>query len=133
MIAREIQAQDYEVVTEWWKRHEWPVLAPNFLPDLGVMVCDDNGRQLCVEYLYLSNGTDIAWAEWLTINPDLDKETRNKAIQLCIKSISDIADEAGLVLFTSIKNDKLKSRLLENGYVVSDERMTNMIYRGIKK
>lgn len=62
------KSEDYNIVKEWWEKHNWPVIPQSSLSTTGFIVKDENGEGVLVAWIYHTN-SDIAWMEWIISNP----------------------------------------------------------------
>lgn len=120
--------QDYQDLVKWWKDWGWPPFPQEFLPQ-GAMVKHGDDK-VCAVFLYETN-TPICWIENYISNKDLSKEVRDGGLNLLIDAALDIAKDNGFkVAMSAVKHNNLSRRLLEKGFVESDNGLTNYI-RGL--
>jgi hypothetical protein len=121
--------QHYEIFSQFLVQHGWPMIPRNMLSPTG-FVSYHLDIPLCFIFVYETVGSAWGIMEWLVVDPYTVKEDRSRAINECIAAAKAFANERGLTLFSSVNNDKLKSRYEEAGFQRTDEGMTNFIYGG---
>lgn len=129
MTIRPFTLEDYPTIHRWWVDHKWTPLPHDLLPVHGFVV-EENGVMILAGWLYQSD-SKIGWLEWIISNPESTHEDRSSAIDLLINVVIYKAKELGMkALFSSLKHDGLMKKYLANGFVKTDENVTNFI-RGI--
>lgn len=116
----------YEVICEWWKSHEWPVIPLSHLPLTGLVVYSD-GTPSAAGFIYK---TDSAFClfEYIVANPEVRKDARASALSALISSAKILSKTMGFqTIFMSIRNASLGSRLEKQGFISTDQNMTNYI------
>lgn len=76
------QPEQYPTLVEWWTRCNHVIIPITSLAH-GIVV-SKNKELLCISFVYIWDGCDLAQMGWTTVNPDIDKETRNAAIELVL-------------------------------------------------
>ena len=132
MLLRNFTKDDYELLTEWWHNWKWPAMPLEALSDTGLCISALDGEPLAIGFVYLTNST-IAWVEWITASPHIDKRERAAAVRFLLDELCDLAKDRGKkVLFSSLNPEKtpgLLAKYQERGFIVTDEKMTNVIAR----
>lgn len=115
----------YETICEWWNAYKWPCIPLESLPETGIIVTVDN-ELVCAVWLYKSD-SNLCWMEWMISNPKSPKNYREEALPFLINTCADVARILGFkIIFTSIKHNRLLSRLIEAGFNVDDTNATNL-------
>lgn len=115
---------DYHVLCNWWRQHEWPAIPKDHLPVTGYII--DN---VCAGFLYKTD-SKIAWIEFIISNKECDKQLRNDGLNNLITKLTDVAKEDGFTsIFTSVSHPKLIERYSNLNFNVTDKNMSNMIRR----
>ena len=129
MQARLINlATDYMDFANWWSDWSWPIIPPDYLPPIGIII-EDGLTKYCAGWLYQMDAK-ICMIEWIISNKDAPKEERSKALDLLVTALTDAARDRGFKsVFTAIKTPRLIQRFESAGYGVSDKAMTHMIRR----
>lgn len=127
MVTRYFDSnKDYTDVATWWSGHNWPIIPPDYLPKLGIIVEDDDFKYCC-GWLYRTDSL-IAWLEYVVTNPAAPMKRRSVAINLLIEELSDKAKQMGYgCIFTSAISGGLIRRFKKADFVVGDEGMTNLV------
>ena len=121
-MLRPYTVNDYSLMKSWAEGRKWPVIPAEFLPTTGII-----DPEHCVGFLYKTD-SKICWLEWVLGNPNSDKEERSKALDNLILALLCEAKSCGYkVVFTSVEHTGLIDRYKKNGFVVSENSMTNMI------
>lgn len=128
---RLIEENDYPILVEWWKKWRFPVPPQEFLPEngtCGLLIEDDKNICYCAGFLYFTN-SKVTWLEFIVSNPNVrDKELRTESLSLLIRKLNDLAKENGTKwMFTSVKNNNLRSRFLNEGFTKGSINTTEMI------
>jgi hypothetical protein len=105
--------EDYKDLREWFNT---------------TFLLQRENRNICSASLYLSESGNIAFVEWVIMNPTSPKKLRVGSLPLLLTYISSYAIERGCkFLFTTTKSPQLIRRLKGMGFQVSDEQITNLI------
>jgi hypothetical protein len=128
MDIRSYKSEDYVALKAWWAIHKWDPMPPESLPKNGLIVEHLNQR-ICAGFIY-STDSNIAWLEFVISNPLCDKLIRDKALDLLILSLIDLAKSLGKeIIFTSLNHPALIKRYEKHGATKAEENMTNMVWR----
>ncbi len=103
MNTRTLTESDYEILSDWWKAWNWPVMAKDMLPDNGTggIMIENEGENIVAGFLYWSN-SKMVWLDWIISNPNADKKIRKQAIELLILTAEQMVKEAGSKYMMSI-------------------------------
>lgn len=122
MSIRLFNLSDYEMLSSWWKQHEWPSIPLSFLPKIGIIVGD------CVAGFIYSTDSKICWLEFIISDPKCEQKKRQDALNLLIQEASNTAKDLGYeVIFTSVSHKGLIEKYKNNGFKVTDNNMTNLM------
>jgi hypothetical protein len=120
----------YEVACKYWDENDWPRIPIESLPPQVIgSFFDGESDVLAFAFLYHSN-SNLAWFEWLTCTKEVRKDKRSQILNSTIKFAEDYAKANKLVLFTSVKNVNLISRLESRKWQKTDSGMNNFIFGG---
>jgi hypothetical protein len=101
---------DYVTLVEWWKQWEFGVVPKECLPPDGIVV-EDNGTPICAGGLYIGEGTQFAFMEWIVTDKNADARRTHTALKMCIDSIINLAKSKGIKLvYTATKEQALHKR-----------------------
>ena len=101
---------DYDTLVKWWKDWEFGVVPKECLPPVGVMV-EEEGKPICAGGLYVGEGTQFGFMEWIVSDRRAEPRTLHKSLKLCIDKIMSIAKDKGLKLvYTATKHEALGKR-----------------------
>ena len=99
---------DYVTLVKWWKQWEFGVVPKECLPPDGIIV-EDNGTPICAGGLYIGEGTQFAFMEWIVTDKNADARRTHTALKMCIDSIMDLAKSKGIKLvYTATKEQALQ-------------------------
>ena len=125
LTLRPYRLDDYETLVSWWAGHNWPVVAPQALPNLGYVVEGD--KPICAGFLYRTDSM-IAWSEFIVADPESKIEERDKGLDMILDGLKKTATEMGFkALFTTLVHKRLIERHKKHGYNITDENVTNMV------
>lgn len=130
--VRHLKEEDYEILsnwwTFWWKKPVNRKILPDNISD-GVMI-EYKGTPVSAGFLYSTSSSSLFWMEFIiTSNTFRDKILRQEAIDFNIKILIEIAKRAGAIsIYSSIKNQNLINKYLDNGFTFGDKGMTSMVY-----
>ena len=101
---------DYATLVKWWKQWEFGVVPKECLPPDGIIV-EDNGTPICAGGLYIGEGTQFAFMEWIVTDKNADARRTHTALKMCIDSIINLAKSKGIKLvYTATKEQALHKR-----------------------
>ena len=101
---------DYATLVKWWKQWEFGVVPKECLPPDGIIV-EDNGTPICACGLYIGEGTQFAFMEWIVTDKNADARRTHTALKMCIDRIMDLAKSKGIKLvYTATKEQALHKR-----------------------
>jgi hypothetical protein len=128
LISRPLEKTDYPALKTWWTLHSWPAVPQEALPKNGLII-EHLGQRICAGFIY-STDSSIAWLEYIISNPLCDKLIRDKALDLLISGLIELAKSLGkTVVFTSVKHPSLIKRYAAHGAIETENNMTNMVWR----
>ncbi len=102
--------KDYDTLAKWWRAWEFGVVPKECLPPEGIMV-EDAGRPLCAGGLYVGEGTQFGFMEWIVTDKSGESRKIHTALKLCINGIMELAKIRELKLvYTATKEQALHKR-----------------------
>ena len=102
--------QDYGTLVTWWTQWEFGVVPKECLPPDGIMV-EIDGKPVCAGGLYIGEGTQFAFMEWIVTDKDANPRDTHKCLKRCIDSIMNMAKSKGIKLvYTATKEQALHKR-----------------------
>ena len=102
--------EDYATLVKWWKQWEFGVVPKECLPPVGIIV-EDNGTPICAGGLYIGEGTQFAFMEWIVTDKNADARRTHTELKMCIDRIMDLAKSKGIKLvYTATKEQALHKR-----------------------
>ena len=112
MNTRTLTESDYEILTDWWKAWDWPILVKDMLPDNGTggIMVENEGENIVAGFLYWSN-SKLVWLDWIISNPKVSRDIRQEAIKKLILTAEHMTKKAGSKYMMSISrsNSLLKT------------------------
>jgi hypothetical protein len=101
---------DYATLVKWWTDWEFGTVPKECLPPDGVVVEIDS-KPVCAGGLYIGQGTQFGFMEWIVTDKHADPRTVHKCLKLCIDSIMKMAKDKGVKLvYTATKEQALHKR-----------------------
>ena len=102
--------KDYDTLVKWWTDWEFGKVPKECLPPEGIII-EDNGEPLCAGGLYIGEGTQFGFMEWIVTDKQADSRKVHTALKLCIDSIMKLAKDRELKLvYTATKEQALHKR-----------------------
>lgn len=132
MDIRIAKHTDYEMLREWWGFWRFPAPSIEALPQLNEglfsgVISSEGGKDLACGFMYKTN-SNMVWIEFIVTNPKTTAEERNKAILSVLDELSFSAKELGYsIAFSSIKNENLINKYIENGFSIGTRGTTELI------
>jgi hypothetical protein len=108
----------YPVLSEWWTKHGHANVAFESLSPVG-LVCMQNESPLCMSFLYLASGCDLAWICFTTGNPEIEKSLRHEAVDYCLNGLFELSRKYGrnhVVCYSQSKG--VTSVFEDHGFIV---------------
>ena len=96
----------YKEVSKWWSEHNKLIVPKDSLSSVGLVVYN-GGKPVCMSFLYIMAGCNMAQIAWTTTNPKAGLKERYKAINFCIEGLLEIAkknNRKNVVCFSSNKS-----------------------------
>lgn len=125
---------DYQMLSEWWKGHNWNAVPEGILPGLGVIAFhrEREGQHedfpLCAAFLYMSNSNGVCWMEWLVSNPRAQGMETIRAINAVVNFLGEEAARLGYgVMLTACRQESLVRIYEKTGFQVTDKGVTHML------
>ena len=123
--------KDYSTLVKWWEQWEFGVVPKECLPPAG-MVVENNGDPVCAGGLYIGEGTQFGFMEWIVTDKNADSRVVHKALKLCIDSVMNLASERGLKLvYTATKEQALHKRYTKYHNMVLTESNVKTFIRDL--
>ena len=129
MNTRTLTESDYEILTDWWKAWEWPVIVKDMLPDNGTggIMIENEGENVVAGFLYWSN-SKMVWLDWIISNPKTNRDIRQEAIKKLILTAESMTKEAGSKFMMSIsRSNSLLKIHKELGWTIDPDPSHEMI------
>ena len=129
MNTRTLTESDYEILTDWWKAWNWPILVKDMLPDNGTggIMVENEGENIVAGFLYWSN-SKMVWLDWIISNPKTNRDIRQEAIKKLILTAESMTKEAGSKFMMSIsRSNSLLKIHKELGWTIDPDPSHEMI------
>ena len=102
--------KDYDTLVKWWADWEFGKVPKECLPPAGIVV-ECEGKPICAGGLYVGEGTQFGFMEWIVTDKQADSRKVHSALKLCIDSIMKLAKDRELKLvYTATKEQALHKR-----------------------
>ena len=123
--------KDYGTLVKWWTDWEFGKVPKECLPPEGVIV-EDNDKPLCAGGLYVGEGTQFGFMEWIVTDKHADSRKIHKALKMCIDTIMTKAKSMGLKLvYTATKEQALHKRYTKYHNMVLTESNVKTFLRDL--
>ena len=113
--------RDYNTLVKWWTDWEFGVVPKECLPPMGIIV-EEQGRPVCAGGLYIGEGTQFGFMEWIVSDKQAEQRLVHKALKKCIDSIIELAKKQNIKLvYTATKEQSLHKRYTKyHGMVITE-------------
>jgi len=102
--------KDYDTLVKWWTQWEFGTVPKECLPPAGIIV-EVDGKPVCAGGLYIGEGTQFAFMEWIVTDKTAEPRNVHKSLKLCIDGIMGLAKDRGMKLvYTATKEPALHKR-----------------------
>ena len=123
--------KDYDTLVKWWTDWEFGKVPKECLPPEGIII-EDNGEPLCAGGLYIGEGTQFGFMEWIVTDKQADSRKVHTALKLCIDSIMKLAKDRKLKLvYTATKEQALHKRYTKYHNMVLTESNVKTFLRDL--
>ena len=123
--------KDYDTLKTWWKQWEFGVVPKECLPPAGIVV-EDNGKPVCAGGLYVGEGTQFGFMEWIVVDKNADKRSGHNGLKLCIDGIMQLAKDRDIKLvYTATKEQALHKRYTKYHNMVLTESNVKTFLRDL--
>jgi len=92
--SRQITVEDWDMLTDWWKGHKWPLVSKDALPDNGTggFIIEENKKPVIAGFLYQTNSKGC-WLEFIISDPNYKKER-----DIIIEELINVAEKTAINL-----------------------------------
>ena len=112
--------KDFCLLESWWKAKNFPVADPELLPPTGFIVTGDS-VPICAGFLFKTDAKIAILNHVVASSSPMDKEDRNKAMNLLISRVILEARRGGFKILSAACNiDRLGKRYESLGFVKTD-------------
>tara|TARA_B100001057_G_scaffold248235_1_gene248488 strand:- start:3171 stop:3635 length:465 start_codon:yes stop_codon:yes gene_type:complete len=123
--------KDYDTLVKWWTDWQFGKVPKECLPPEGIII-EDNGNPLCAGGLYIGEGTQFGFMEWIVTDKHSDSRKIHKALKMCIDGIMAKAKSMGLKLvYTATKEQALHKRYTKYHNMVLTESNVKTFLRDL--
>lgn len=120
-MIRQIDDELYQVVCDWWRVHEWPIMERRLLPRRG-FVSFVGEKPIMAGFLYKDETADFGMFDFLVSNPESSRDERDTAFNFLVDKVEKEAKESGItLLFTVSSHQGFTKRLLHHDFIDSGE------------
>tara|TARA_E500000318_G_C3376618_1_gene140588 strand:+ start:54 stop:458 length:405 start_codon:yes stop_codon:yes gene_type:complete len=120
--ARKIKADDWDMLSDWWKGHNWPVPARDSLPENGSggIIIEENNKPTIAGFIYQTNSKGC-WLEYIISDPNYKKD-RSNILDFLIKHAEKAAVILGFKYMLFIGKSKgIRKSMKNNGWIEDPE------------
>jgi len=119
---RFFEPKDYEIICEWWKEYDYPIVPLDCLPKNGLII-----ENLCAGFLY-STDSALCWLEFVVGNPKATKEERSKGLDELIEGLVVLAKTKEFkYALASVEHPNLKDKVKKLGFMETNTCMSNFV------
>ena len=123
--------KDYDTLVKWWAEWEFGKVPKECLPPAGIVV-ECEGKPICAGGLYVGEGTQFGFMEWIVTDKQADSRKVHSALKLCIDSIMKLAKDRELKLvYTATKEQALHKRYTKYHNMVLTESNVKTFLRDL--
>jgi hypothetical protein len=123
--------KDYDTLVKWWAEWEFGKVPKECLPPAGIVV-ECEGKPICAGGLYVGEGTQFGFMEWIVTDKQADSRKVHSALKLCIDSIMKLAKDRKLKLvYTATKEQALHKRYTKYHNMVLTESNVKTFLRDL--
>ena len=126
---RMLEYRDYDnILVKWWKDWRWVAPPREMLPEDGTggLMVTKGGKDIWAGFIYFTN-SKTAWSEWIISDYFYREEDRDEALVFLINALTETCRAKGMkFVFTIVKNDNLKKKYEQCGFLVGDENSTDL-------
>ena len=123
--------KDYDTLVKWWAEWEFGKVPKECLPPAGIVV-ECEGKPICAGGLYVGEGTQFGFMEWIVTDKQADSRKVHTALKLCIDSIMKLAKDRKLKLvYTATKEQALHKRYTKYHNMVLTESNVKTFLRDL--
>lgn len=116
----------YKIISEWWKKQNWPILPLDALSSTGFIAHKDN-TPIAAGFIY-DTDSSFAIIEWVVGNPDVDHELRAEGLDSVLEGLVLIAKSRNKrFIHTIVEHKRLIERYKKFEFQTTDTDMTVMI------
>lgn len=126
-MITQLKQEDFEDMKEWFKFFKWDCPPLECLPDTTYILVEENIKIGAVSLYHCVSG-NIGFTEWFIVNPKAPRHLRKNFIDKLLTHVFNQARERKLkFLLCTTKNKNLARNLINNGYLETDQNITNFI------
>lgn len=95
----------YDILEDWWTEHNHMQVPSSSLSGVGLVVYD-NDTPICMSFLYVMAGCDLAQIAWTTTNPEANLRQKYRSILYCLEGLIALAkkyERKHIISFSSSK------------------------------
>ena len=120
LVFRPLVKEDYDIICDWWKKWEWPVIGKDFLPQdgLGGFMVEKNKKPIVAGFVFLTNSKG-AWFDPIVSDPDYREDDRDSAVEQLIDGVQQFCINMGVrCIFHIGRNKGLMNKFNKLGWHV---------------
>lgn len=126
MLVNKFNPEDYNEISSWWTKQDWPAIPLQMLSDSGFIV-EEDGVKIAATWIFKTN-SPIYLMEWTVANPDISWDKRSEGLELITNEACKWAKKNGAAsVFTMTKHERFIDKLKDYGFQVTDSGMTHLI------
>ena len=84
------EKQHYELLCDWWTKHNHKILPFEMLSPFGLVFVDGD-KPIAVSFIYFVAGCELSQIAWTTTDPGASVFKRHEAVKACIEGLVALA------------------------------------------
>lgn len=119
------EPKHYPFMLMWWNERSFPAIAEEYLPEIGLVVLEDDAP-ICVGFLY-ETGNQTCFMDHLVSDPKADLTHRDQGLDFLILALAQIAETKGYGMVGGASNrPRLIERFTRLGFVTYDKDVVHL-------
>lgn len=129
LSLRSYTSDDFKLIESWWRQHYNNDFRPGYVPLASFVVLLDGVPSGFFGVCPMT--PDFAYLAFPMVNPNLDKDAREKSVDFIIEAAKLWIKHAGIpLLWISIRGESFLNRLGKAGFIAAESGNTHMFYKG---
>jgi len=119
--------KDYNDVSSWWTKQNWPVIPIEFLGPNGFMI-ENEQNKIATMWVLQFGGTPMYSIEWIIGNPDIEWQDRSEGIKQLTNYLCDwTKKQDGKIMLCMTQHKRIADNFLKIGFTTDDTHIYPLI------